>query len=153
MQVHDNRDANGTTGIIGRMVRRAGLAALGLGMLGCSAPTAGMWQGTVDIGPIDAFPLVVMLPAEAPDDHRVEGEVELRLASGPQRYTICSGRARNGNLEFEIDWSHRRCQAKDGAKADRRVFRGRLGEGVITGGIFKGNEQVGFFRAYRPSDG
>ncbi|MCB9737805.1 MAG: hypothetical protein H6747_00975 [Deltaproteobacteria bacterium] len=153
MQVHDNRDDNRTTGSIGRTLRRAGLAMLGLGMLGCSAPTAGMWQGTADIGPIDAFPLVVMLPAEAPDDHRVEGEVELRLASGPQRYTICSGRARNGNLEFEIDWSNRSCKTKDGAKADRRVFRGRVGEGVIAGAIWKGTEQVGFFRAYRPSEG
>ncbi|MEY3013175.1 MAG: hypothetical protein RIT45_1910 [Pseudomonadota bacterium] len=124
-----------------------------LGLAGCSAPTAGMWQGTADIGPIDAFPIVVMLPDEAPDGHRVQGEVELRLAAGPARYAICSGRARNGNIEFEIDWTHRDCKTPEGAKADRRVFRGRVGDGVVAGAIWKGSEQVGFFRAYRPSEG
>lgn len=126
--------------------------AVGALLTGCGAPTAGMWQGTADIGPIDAFSLVVMLPEEG-----FEGEVELGLRDGPARFSVCKGRARNGNFELEIDWSHRDCKLPNGAAPDRRLLRGTVGEGVIAGTILRPNsngkpEQLGFFRAYRPTD-
>ena len=120
-------------------------------LTGCGAPTAGMWQGTADLGPIDAFALVVMLPEEG-----FEGEVELAFRDGPARFSVCKGRARNGNFELEIDWSHRDCKLPNGAAPDRRLLRGTVGEGVIAGTILRPNangkpEQLGFFRAYRPT--
>jgi hypothetical protein len=121
----------------------AALAAAGA-LAGCGAPTAGLWQGTADIGPIDAFPLVVQLPAEG-----LAGEVELRIGEGVQRHAICAGQARGGVIELEIDWTHRDCTVPDGAAADRRRLRGRLGPSLIAGAIYRGEEQVGFFRAYR----
>ncbi len=120
-------------------------------LAGCGSATAGMWQGTADIGPIDAFDLVVMLPEEG-----FEGEIELSFKDGPARFSVCRGRARNGNVELEIDWRHRDCKLPDGAAPDRRLLRGTVGEGVIAGTILRPiaggkPEQVGFFRAYRPS--
>ena len=130
-----------------------GLAALasGAALTGCSAPTAGMWQGTVDIGPIDAFDLTVMLPEEG-----FEGEVEVAFKGEPARFSVCKGRARNGNFELEIDWTHRDCKLPNGTAPDRRLLRGTVGEGVIAGTLLRPvaggrNEQLGFFRAYRPA--
>lgn len=146
MQAHDNRLGRSRAWLLA-------VAALALALPACSAPTAGMWQGTADVGPIDAFPLVVMLPEAAQVDHRMQGVVELQVRGDTKRFTICSGQARNGNVEFEIDWRTPSCKTAAGAEPDRRIFRGSVGPGLITGVILKGKEQVGFFRAYRPAEG
>ncbi len=131
----------------------------GVGALatGCAAPTAGLWSGTADLGTLEARPIVLSLPVEQPDQ-ALSGVVELRLADGPQRFTICRGRARNHRIELEIDWTHRDCQAPAGQGQDRRILRGSYGPGLIAGVIVRlvaagKEEQVGFFRAYRADAG
>ncbi len=124
---------------------------------GCAAPTAGLWSGTADFGTLEARPIVLSLPIEQPDQV-LSGVVELRLADGPQRFTICRGRARNHRIEFEIDWTHHDCQAPAGQTPDRRILRGTYGPGLIAGVIMRPvaagqEEQVGFFRAYRADAG
>ena len=145
MTPHHNHATNAAASTRFAVIAFATLLAA-FAVVGCSAPTAAMWSGTADIGPIDAFPIIVMLPTEG-----LAGEVEMKLADGNARFSICSARARNGAIEIEIDWTHRDCKVPEGAAPDRRMLRGSFGAGVMAGVIEQGNRSIGFFRAYRAS--
>lgn len=128
-----------------RLCAPLGLAACAA----CGAPTAGTWQGKLDLGPVDSHDFVVSLPAEG-----LAGEVQVVLPQGPATFRVCAARARNYQIEMQIDWQHPDCKVPAGAPAAPRLLRGTYGPGVLVGKVLEPVGQgefkeIGMFRAYR----
>ena len=54
----------------------------------CGSHLAGGWDGTADVGPIDALPLTVELPEQG-----LEGVISIHEPQGKANYQICKATA------------------------------------------------------------
>lgn len=109
----------------------------------CSSPLAGRWQGTADMGPIAAFELQLEVDA---DD--LTGTLNLREPGKPESYRICHIDRRGRAIAIEYDVGRPNCDATGSTPSERRVLKGQVGEGIVSGEVWKGSDKLGFFRAY-----
>ncbi len=118
--------------------------ALLLTLSACGSHLQGAWDGTADIGPIDAFPLTVMMPAEG-----LEGDITIAKPDGKMTYHVCKASQQGDQFTLHWDAGWNDCKKhKDRASAPGRLV-GVAGEGALFGEVFKGKKRVGFFRAFR----
>lgn len=113
----------------------------------CGAPQVGTWQGTLDIGGTQAVPLSLHLQEDG-----VTGRVNAKEnGKAFEALQICSfklGRLR----QFELTYDANRPNCEQSADAaDPRTYRGTVGEDTIFGEVFRGEQRIGFFRAFRES--
>ena len=134
-------------------LRLKAAALIGLGALclsGCAAAWSGAWSGTADLGPVEARTLTLHLldgePATA--GASALGSVRWAAAGGAAHtFQVCKRQVVGPKITLEIDTAHPDCSA--GADAKPLRLEGTIGAGVIHGDLFRGQERVGFFRAFR----
>ena len=111
---------------------------------GCGSQFAGTWNGTADIGPIDALTMTVVMPKKG-----LDGKLTIRTKDGTKTYQICQAELKGDRFEVQYDEALPDCTKKKGVDSDLRTLKGTLGVTVIFGQVFKGKQQIGFFRAFR----
>lgn len=117
-------------------------------LAGCGSPLAGQWQGTVDLGPADAWPIKL---AFSPDGQ--SGQVSVAEQGHVWRtYTLCKV-VRTGR-QFEVEFDQARPDCGNGATRERRRLTGTVGEYTVFGEVLGDSSKLGFFRAYvaHPAD-
>ncbi len=115
----------------------------------CGSPLQGTWNGTLDVGPIDAWPVVVRLPAQG-----VTGTLEIVAEGKTTRHPICDGSINGDSFEITFEAGMPRCAATTTEpKSVRRVLVGTVGVEAMWGELFEvvadKREKIGFFRAFR----
>jgi hypothetical protein len=115
----------------------------------CSSPLAGGWQGTADLGPTAAYDVTLQLNEEA-----TAGTIAIHEdGKAFEKYTICSLHLDQRSLALSYDANRPNCDDKSPDPSDRRTLRGTVGEGVVYGEVFAGDDKapqrLGFFRAFR----
>ncbi len=115
---------------------------------GCASPLAGKWQGTADIGPIAAFDLQFEV-----DSEDQPGTIAVREPGRPEHMRICHIDRQGRAITIEYDVGRPNCDASGPTPADRRVLKGTIGEGIVTGEVWKGGDKIGFFRAFVATSG
>lgn len=130
-------------------MRRSSVALAAILLTACGSPLAGGWQGTMDLGPVDA-PAWTLRIAE---DGRT-GRLEIKEPGKAfERFELCKLSLQGRAFVAEYDANRPTCDGPDAS--DRRVLRGTAGEGVISGEVFgpgSGDQtgpKLGFFRAFR----
>lgn len=116
------------------------LAASALGA--CSSPMAGRWEGTADLGPIDAWPVKLHLAKDGQS-----GQVSWQ-EQGTAWRTFAACRVQLQGRQFEVEFDLAQPDCGSGAQRDRRILRGTAGERVLFGEIVGADRAVGFFRAF-----
>ena len=105
---------------------------------------AGTWDGTADVGPIDAFALTVELPEEG-----LEGAISIFEPGGKVSYQICKASQVGDHFVLHWDAGWKDCKQNKKTKSEPGRLVGTAGESALFGEIFKGDSRVGFFRAFR----
>jgi hypothetical protein len=128
--------------------RLTALACVGLLLAlfsGCGSPVAGQWRGTVDIGPVAAYPVEIRIDPEA-----TTGRIDLAEAGKPfTRFEFCTiADATTRKLELVYDPQTPACDPK-GKPDGRRTLRGTVGEATLFGELFEGPNRIGFFRLFK----
>jgi len=116
---------------------------------GCSAPLAGQWRGTMDLGPSAAHAIELNVIEDATAGRLVVQEPH-KAFSHFQLCSVHTGAKRA--LELVYDANRPNCDEKDADPSERRLLRGTVGEGVLFGDVLRGTERIGFFRAFRQPD-
>ncbi len=116
------------------------LAALALGA--CSSPLAGRWEGTADLGPIEARPVKLHLAKDGQS-----GQVSWQEQGAAWR-TFAACRVQLQGRQFEVEFDLAQPDCGSGAQRDRRILRGTVGERLLFGEIVGAERPVGFFRAF-----
>jgi hypothetical protein len=120
------------------------LLTLPLTLCACGSHLAGVWDGTADIGPIDAFALTVEFPQEG-----LEGDIAIVETGGKVTYHVCKSSQQGDRFVLHWDAAWNDCKERKDRKSDPGRLVGVAGEGAIFGEVFKGARRVGFFRAFR----
>ena len=105
---------------------------------------AGTWDGTADVGPIDALALTVELPEEG-----LEGAISIFEPGGKVSYQICKASLQGDQFILHWDAGWKDCKQHKDRKSEPGKLVGTAGEVALFGEIFKGESRVGFFRAFR----
>ncbi|MBI5610500.1 MAG: hypothetical protein HY902_16610 [Deltaproteobacteria bacterium] len=108
----------------------------------CSSPLAGRWEGTADLGPIDAWPVKLHLAKDGQS-----GQVSWHEPGAMWR-TFAACRVQLQGRQFEVEFDLAQPDCGNGAQRDRRVLRGTAGERLLFGEILGADRPVGFFRAF-----
>jgi len=106
----------------------------------CGSPLAGAWRGTADIGPVRAQPLVLTVAADG-----LSGTLHLTDPGKPETFVLCRLSRQGRAFEAEYDAARPDCA---GTPGERRVLKGTVGEGVVWGELWRGSENLGFFRGF-----
>lgn len=109
---------------------------------GCTAALAGRWQGTADVGPITAFDLRIEVAGDGKS-----GRIAVQDGSAGA-HDLCRIQVSGRDVDLEYDLAQPTCALEAGKPSDRRRLRGTIGEGLVFGELLRGNERIGFFRAY-----
>jgi len=124
----------------------AALAAAAV-LAACGSPLAGRWVGTADLGPIAAYDIEISIP-----DGDGDGTVALREPDMPEKFRICQLVRRARSVEIVYDAGRPDCDGVGPTPSDRRTLKGEVGEGVLTGEVWRAGVKTGFFRAFlRPA--
>ena len=116
---------------------------------GCSAPIAGQWRGTMDLGPSAAHDIELSVIEDGTSGRIVVTEPH-KAFSHFQLCSVHSGDKRA--IELVYDANRPNCDEKNPDPSERRLLRGTVGEGVLFGDVLRGTERIGFFRAFRQPD-
>ena len=116
---------------------------------GCGSALQGAWNGTCDVGPVDAFPMVVTLPAEG-----FAGTLEIVTGGKVTQHPICAGTLDGEHFELTYEAALAHCEdANASAPSVRRALVGSVGVDAMWGELFSvvdgKREKIGFFRAFR----
>lgn len=123
----------------------AGCVALaGLALAACSSPLAGSWQGTLDLGPVDAWPIGLTVDE---DGSRARVHVKEK-GRAFQDFQSCSLTLTDRYVELVYDAGRPNCDVDSPDASERRTLRGTVGEGVVFGEVVRGTTRLGFFRAF-----
>lgn len=109
---------------------------------GCAAPIAGRWQGTADVGPINAYDLRLEVASDGKS-----GRIAVQDGS-PGAHDLCRIELNGRDVDLEYDLAQPTCRSEEGKPSDRRRLRGTVGEGLVFGEVLQGSQRIGFFRAY-----
>lgn len=109
----------------------------------CGSPLAGRWQGTADIGPVRAQQLVLEL-----DEQGQTGRLHVADPGRTEAFRLCRVQRHGRSLELQYDAARPSCEGNAGAPSELRTLKGTVGEGVVWGQIWRGTENIGFFRAF-----
>jgi len=119
------------------------VVAVAIGLSGCGASWTGTWGGVADLGPVDAHELTLTLSDK-------DSTVTLKDANGDTKtLQVCARSVENRKITLVVDMSRPDCST--GANAKRLRLDGLIGAGVIHGDMYRGQQRVGFFRAFRAS--
>ena len=113
-------------------------------LVACSSPAAGGWRGTADLGPVAAYPFEVKFNDDASQGHIAVREPGRGFAQ--QWFQLCTLTVDRRQITATYDPTSPDCQ---GAASSRREVRGLVGEGVLWGELWQGNQKLGFFRAFQ----
>ncbi len=123
------------------------LGSLVMTLGACSSPAAGHWQGTADLGPIDAFEIALHFDQEA-----ATGTLRVLVPGAPAlTHELCEIHLQGRELTVEYDPAQPQCAGK----GPRRKVVATVGEDVVFGELYqvdgegKHQEKLGFFRAFR----
>ena len=115
----------------------------GLVLAACASPAAGGWRGTADLGPVAAYDIEYKL-----SDDASQGQIAIREPGrgfSQQWFRLCTLSVDRRQMRATYDPTSPDCQ---GAVGNRREIRGLVGESVLWGEIWQGNQKQGFFRAF-----
>ena len=65
---------------------------------GCGSQFAGTWNGTADIGPIDALTMTVVMPEKG-----LQGKITIRTKKATKTYQICQASLDGDRFEMQYD--------------------------------------------------
>ncbi len=118
-------------------------------LAGCGAPQVGTWQGTLDIGGTQAVQLTLHVHEDGASGS-VKAKENGKAFEALQICTFKLGRLR----QFELTYDANRPNCEQSADAaDPRTYRGTVGEDTIFGEVYRGEQRIGFFRAFRDTVG
>lgn len=109
----------------------------------CGSPLAGAWRGTADLGPVRAQALVLTVAEDGQS-----GKLHLADPGKPEDFVLCRLSRTERTFEAEYDAARPGCDGNAGSPSERRMLKGTVGEGVVWGELWRGNEKLGFFRGF-----